>query len=62
MDFMQGEKAKREDGITLLCWMVGDQLDTTMSSQTSEMTKSQPKKPASRSDTSHPDSAHSDSN
>ena len=40
MDFMQGEKAKREDWFTLLCWMMGDQLDLMMSSQTSEMTKS----------------------
>jgi hypothetical protein len=78
MDFMQGEKAKREDWITLLCWMMGDQLDLTMSSQTCEMTKSQPKEAASRrtdidqpdsshpesshSDTSHSDSTHSDSN
>ena len=78
MDFMQGEKAKREDWFTLLCWMMGDQLDPTMSSQTSEMTKSHSKEAASRrmdidqpdsnhlesshSDTSHSDSTRSDSN
>ncbi|KAH6839533.1 hypothetical protein B0I37DRAFT_358117 [Chaetomium sp. MPI-CAGE-AT-0009] len=78
LDFIQGEKAKREDWITLLCWMMGDQLDPAMSSQTSEITKTQPKEAASprtdidqpdsnhsessHSDTSHSDSAYSDSN
>ena len=42
--------------------MMGDQLDPTMSSQTSEMTKSQPKKAASRrTDIGQPDSNHSES-
>jgi hypothetical protein len=33
MDFMQGEKANLEAWITLLCWMMGDQLDDTLGAQ-----------------------------
>ena len=72
MNFMEGEKAKRDDWVTLLCWMMGDQLDP-MSNQASGMGKSQEKQPSSgqpatnqlgsnHSDSSHSDNGHSDSN
>ncbi|KAK3295338.1 uncharacterized protein B0H64DRAFT_301272, partial [Chaetomium fimeti] len=35
LDFMQGKEAKRDDWVTLLCWFMGEQLETTMPSQVS---------------------------
>ncbi len=61
MDFMQGEKAKWEDWITLLCWMMGDQLDPH-DEQPDQPNDIEPVEGISESsDFDQPDSNHSES-